>query len=79
MKFYLLYFLDRLRRSFPRSGTEVLLQSPRVRSSKEEVENFEEIGILDMMSSSGNVRGLVRGLLNPDDSLRPLDDDPNSL
>jgi len=73
-----LYFFDRLLKSLPLSGTDTLLQSALFLSSKAVEESFEELEILDSMSSSV----MVRGLLRPEDSLLapvvlPLD--PNSF
>lgn len=75
---HLLYFFDRLLKSLPLSGTDTLLQSALFLSSKAVEESFEELEILDSMSSSV----MVRGLLRPEDSLLapvvlPLD--PNSF
>lgn len=73
-----MYFFDRLLKSLPLSGTDTLLQSALFLSSKAVEESFEELEILDSMSSSV----MVRGLLRPEDSLLapvvlPLD--PNSF
>jgi len=73
-----LYFFDRLLKSLPLSGTDTLLQSALFLSSKAVEESFDELEILDSMSSSV----MVRGLLRPEDSLLalvvlPLD--PNSF
>jgi hypothetical protein len=75
---HLLYFFDRLLKSLPLSGTDTLLQSALFLSSKAVEESFDELEILDSMSSSV----MVRGLLRPEDSLLapvvlPLD--PNSF
>ena len=75
---HLLYFFDRLLKSLPLSGTDTLLQSALFLSSKAVEESFDELEILDSMSSSV----MVIGLLRPDDSLLapvvlPLD--PNSF
>lgn len=73
-----MYFFDRLLKSLPLSGTDTLLQSALFLSSKAVEESFDELEILDSMSSSV----MVRGLLRPEDSLLapvvlPLD--PNSF
>lgn len=73
-----MYFFDRLLKSLPLSGTDTLLQSALFLSSKAVEESFDELEILDSMSSSV----MVIGLLRPDDSLLapvvlPLD--PNSF
>lgn len=65
-------------KSLPLSGTDTLLQSALFLSSKAVEESFDELEILDSMSSSV----MVRGLLRPEDSLLapvvlPLD--PNSF
>ena len=75
---HLLYFFDRLLKSLPLSGTDTLLQSALFLSSKAVEESFDELEILDSISSSV----MVRGLLRPEDSLLapvvlPLD--PNSF
>lgn len=73
-----MYFFDRLLKSLPLSGTDTLLQSALFLSSKAVEESFDELEILDSMSSSV----MVIGLLRPEDSLLapvvlPLD--PNSF
>ena len=79
---YLLYFFDRLLKSLPLSGTDTLLQSVLFLSSNVEDENFDELEILDSISS---LSGIVRGLRRPEDSLLVtplvllLEADPNSF
>lgn len=65
-------------KSLPLSGTDTLLQSALFLSSKAVEESFDELEILDSMSSSV----MVRGLLRPEDSLLApvvLLLDPNSF